>query len=268
MKLSLTIAATADEHYPAVIRGDPVQGIGQAAAWGYGAVELHLADPARLDWGRVARACAEHRVALTSLGTGLAYAQERLSFTDPSPRVRREAAARICAHLEAAAPFGAPVIIGSLRGSIPSPGAEQRFAGYLTDCLKRCLDQAEKEGVDLVIEAINRYETNLINTAAAGKALIEELGSARLKLHLDTFHMNIEEADPAGAIRGAAGCLSHMHFADSNRRHPGSGHLDFGAITGALKEIAYRGAIGFEYLPWPDPRAAALKGRTHIEALL
>lgn len=268
MKISLTIADTADERYPAVIKGDLLQGVRRAAAWGYEAVELHLADPAALDWGRLAHLCGERGVAVTALGTGLAYGQEGLSFTDPSPGVRREAVARICAHLEAAAPFGAPVIIGSIRGSIPSPEKQPLFAGYLADCLKRTLEKAEKESVDLVIEALNRYESNLVNTAAAGLALIEELGSQRLKLHLDTFHMNIEESSLAGAIRGAAGHLGHIHFADSNRRHPGSGHLDFGEIIGALKEIAYRGAVGFEYLPWPDPKEAALQGKAHIEALL
>lgn len=267
MKLSITAAATKDQHFPAILKGDLPGSISRAAEWGYQAIELHLADPAALDWAEVAAAAEKNGVAISSLGTGLAYVQEQLCFTDSRLHRRQEAVARICAHLEAARPFQAPVIIGSVRGSVPRNGDVTAYTGYLRECLKQCLEKAERENVDLVIEAINRYETNLINSAAEGAALIEQLGSKRLKLHLDTFHMNIEEPNLRQSIEQAAGCLGHMHFADSNRRHPGSGHLDFAEIVGALHKIDYRGAIAFEYLPWPDAAAAALKGKAHIEAV-
>lgn len=268
MKLSLTVAATEDQNYPALLKGDLAGNIRRAARWGFEAVELHLADPSLYDWPEMAAIAGDCGVEITSFGTGLACRQDRLSFTDPGAQRREAAVARVALFLDAARVFKAPVIIGSIRGSVPRPEEAEKYGGYLVDSLQRCLELAEKAGVDLVIEAINRYETNLLNSAAEAMALLAKIGSPRLKLHLDTFHMNIEEADLGAAIRDAAGCLGHIHLADSNRRYPGSGHLDFAAIVKALKAIGYRGAAALEYLPWPAAEEAALRGKAHLEPLL
>ncbi len=92
---------------------------------------------------------------------------------------------------------------------------------------------------------------------ADGAALIAGLGTPNVKLLADLFHMNIEEADLAGAIRAAGAHVGHVHLADSNRRPAGCGHTDFAPVAAALREAGYGGYVSAECLPYPDSTAAA-----------
>ena len=105
---------------------------------------------------------------------------------------------------------------------------------------------AEGAGVELVLEIVNRFETNLLNTAAQGLAFIKETGSDSVRLHLDTFHMNIEEVDPAMAIRLAGDKVGYFHVGESNRGYLGAGVVNFDRIFDALVEIGYARDIVFE----------------------
>lgn len=107
-------------------------------------------------------------------------------------------------------------------------------------------DLAEAAGVDLAIEIVNRFETNLLNTATQGLAFIAESGADHVRLHLDTFHMNIEEANPAAAIRLAGDRLGYFHVGESNRGHLGCGVIDFAPIFDALLDIGYGRDVAFE----------------------
>ncbi|HIP99164.1 TPA: sugar phosphate isomerase/epimerase, partial [Candidatus Bipolaricaulota bacterium] len=103
-------------------------------------------------------------------------------------------------------------------------------------------------------EALNRYESHLVNTAAQALAVVEEVGSPALGVLLDTYHMNIEEADLPGAIHLVGGRLQLVHVADSNRRAPGRGHIPFRELLAALEGIGYRGPLIVECTaPGPDP---------------
>jgi len=105
---------------------------------------------------------------------------------------------------------------------------------------------AKSCGVDLVLEVVNRFETNLLNTTAQGLKFIQDTGSDHVLLHLDTFHMNIEEANPAAAIRLAGGKLGYFHIGESNRGFLGDGVIDFDLMFDALLDIDYRRDIVFE----------------------
>jgi D-psicose/D-tagatose/L-ribulose 3-epimerase len=101
-------------------------------------------------------------------------------------------------------------------------------------------------GVDLVLEIVNRFETNLLNTTAQGLKFIADTGSDHVRLHLDTFHMNIEEANPAAAIRLAGDKLGYFHIGESNRGFLGDGVINFDLIFDALLDIDYKRDIVFE----------------------
>ena len=107
-------------------------------------------------------------------------------------------------------------------------------------------DEAKQAGVDLVLEVVNRFETNLLNTTAQGLKFITETGSSHVRLHLDTFHMNIEEANPAAAIRLAGDKLGYFHIGESNRGYLGEGVINFDLIFDALLDINYGRDIVFE----------------------
>lgn len=110
----------------------------------------------------------------------------------------------------------------------------------------RSAEIARACGVDLVLEVVNRFESNLLNTTAQGLKFLHETGSDHVRLHLDTFHMNIEEANPAAAIRLAGDKLGYFHIGESNRGYLGDGVIDFDLIFDALLDIDYRRDIVFE----------------------
>ena len=111
----------------------------------------------------------------------------------------------------------------------------------------------------MLIEPINRYETNFINNAQQALELIDEINRPAVKLLVDTFHMNIEEVDLCETITKMNGALGYVHFADNNRLAPGKGHIDFPAIFKALINSNYHGFISAEILPMPDDLSAIKK---------
>ena len=118
-------------------------------------------------------------------------------------------------------------------------------AGVLSRLTSRALD----EGVTVGIEVVNRYETNIVNTGHAALAFLDEIaqyaGAAPL-LHLDTYHMNIEEPDMASAVLEAEDRLGYVHIGESHRGYLGSGTVDFDTFFKALVRVDYDGPIVFE----------------------
>jgi D-psicose/D-tagatose/L-ribulose 3-epimerase len=112
--------------------------------------------------------------------------------------------------------------------------------------LKALGKYAEKKGMRIAIEPLNRFETDFLNTVDATLALIHDVGSPAIGLHFDTFHMNIEEKDQAKAIRRAGKHLIHFHACGCDRGTPGSDHIDWAGISAALKRIKYDGDITIE----------------------
>jgi sugar phosphate isomerase/epimerase len=139
---------------------------------------------------------------------------------------------------------------------------------WLVTALQECCAAAQPHGVRLALEPINRYETTLVNTAWAGLELIEHVGAGNFGLLLDTFHMNIEEPDIEASIRLCGRHIFHFHVADSNRWHPGAGHLDFKSILDALQQTGYEGWISGEFLPLPDTETAAGKSMEVLRKLI
>jgi D-psicose/D-tagatose/L-ribulose 3-epimerase len=113
---------------------------------------------------------------------------------------------------------------------------------------------AREAGVTIAVEALNRYENNLVNTLADIASLVERVDHPSLGIHLDLFHANIEESDLCGAIRRAGSKLVHCHAVDNTRGAPGSGHLAWPEILGALHDAGYDGAFVIESF---DPGNAA-----------
>ncbi|MBZ5763252.1 sugar phosphate isomerase/epimerase [Rhizobium sp. VS19-DR104.2] len=112
--------------------------------------------------------------------------------------------------------------------------------------IAKTADVAKEAGVDLVLELVNRFETNLLNTTAQGLRFIEETRSDHVRLHLDTFHMNMEESNPAAAIRLAGDKIGYFHIGESNRGYLGDGTINFDLIFDALLDIDYQRDIVFE----------------------
>ena len=267
MRLSIVLSTHAAQFQAVAFKGDFESNVSKIAALGYDGVELAIRDPALVDADAVLKVVSAHGLAVPAIGTGQAWGEEGLSFTDPDAAIRASAVERVKSHAPLAARFGAVIIIGLLRG-IVRPGVDPGQAMvWLVDALRQCCAAARPCGVRLALEPICRYETTLINTVAQGLELIGHVGADNLGLLLDTFHMNIEEPSIEDSIRACGDRIFHFHVSDSNRWYPGAGHLDFPSMLDALFSTGYQGFVSGEFMPLPDADTSARQGIAFLRAL-
>ena len=257
MKLSIVLSTEQASFSALAYKGRLEANVAKMAALGYDGVELAIRDPACLDNEELTGMLRKQKLAVPAIGTGQAYVEDGLSFTDADETIRAKAVARIKAQVELGAQWGSKVIIGLIRGKNCNEVDSEQTLDWLVEALRQCASFAQRHSVKLALEPINRYETDLINTVSEGLKLLENVGGDNLGLLLDTFHMNIEEASIEDSIRLAGDRIFHFHVADSNRWYPGAGHIDFGRVVEALREIGYAGYLSAEILPMPDPDTCA-----------
>lgn len=142
------------------------------------------------------------------------------------------------------------VVPGTVGKIVPDGRPEEEW-NWAVEAMKECYDFAEKSGILLGIEPINRFETYFINRGDQALALAEAVGP-NCGVCLDIFHMNLEENDYYDAIRRAKGRLVGFHVADNNRMAPGMGRFDWPKIIETLKEVGYDGALSVEFCPTLD----------------
>ncbi len=242
---------------PFVFWDDLANACKKASSLGFDAVEIFPPGADALDAERVRKVLADHNLMLAAVGTGAGWVKHRLHLCLPDPGARARARDFICSIIDLAGALDAPAIIGSMQGRSDDGGDHSTALGYLADGLNDLGNHARRYGVPLLLEPLNRYETNMLNTLDAGVRLLGSLSTRNVALLADLFHMNIEEVNLADALRGARGHLGHVHFVDSNRRPAGLGHLEYPPIVAALREIGYNGFASAEALPYPDPDTAA-----------
>ncbi len=267
MKLSVVLSTHAAAFQAVAFKGDFEANVAKIASWGYDGVELAVRDPKLVTAGQLERVVAENGLVVPAIGTGQAWGEEGLSFTSSDPAVRAAAIERISSHVPLAAHLDAIVILGLIRGITPEGQTHEQSMEYLVEAIQQCAAAAEGTDVRFALEPMNRYETDLIHTAADGLELIKRVGADNFGLLLDTFHMNIEDADIGESIRACGDRIFHFHVADSNRWYPGAGHLDFGAILGDLEDTGYQGFVSGEFMPKPDADTAAEHGIAHLRNL-
>jgi sugar phosphate isomerase/epimerase len=256
-KLSIVLSTHQAKFSAVAFKGDFEANIAKIASWGYTGVELAIRDPALVDKDKLLSVLNNYGLKVPAIGTGQAWGEEGLSFTSSDAVIRRAAVDRIKDHIPLANDLNAFVIIGLIRGVTPPNQSHSLSMQYMIESLQECAEFAKLMGVRLALEPLNRYETDLIQTASEGMDLLTQVGSANLGLLLDTFHMNIEEPSIEESIRTCGEHIFHFHVADSNRKHPGAGHINFESIMNALDYAGYQGWVSGEFMPYPDPEIAA-----------
>lgn len=242
---------------PFVLWDDLPAALRLASELGFDAVELFPPEPDALDPAAVRQTLDQHHLAVSAIGSGAGWVRHKLSLTHPDPGHRETAQTFVRSMIDFAAEFTAPVIIGSMQGRWGDGVSRDQALAYLAAGLGRLGEYAGSKGTVLLYEPLNRYETNLINTIEEGVRFLKTLPTTNVKLLADLFHMNIEEADLAGAIRAGGAHIGHIHFADSNRRPAGLGHLPLGPVVAAVRDIGFAGYFAAEAFPYPNPRDAA-----------
>lgn len=271
MRIALAIAPHDAQPSAFVVFRDRLNvSIPKAARMGYDGVELALSCAEDVDAGEVARLLADNQMGISAVSTGRVFAEQRAWLTSEDAAVRARAVEILIGLVDLAAELGAArVNIGRVRGGIPDGetlvSAEARFAAGV----REVADHAHPVGVNVVVEPVNRYELNYVNSVDPdGIALVRRIGHPNVKLMPDVFHMNIEDASIAGSLVAAGPMVGYCHLADSNRWAPGQAHTDFSAILGALETIGYDDWVAVEILPYPSADEAAEQAISYLRTLV
>ena len=192
----------------------------------------------------------------------------RRDFASEAPSVRRSAAAELHRAIQLASEVEAAVVIvvPSDRPDRPPGCSRQEMLFAAAATITGVLDQYPGLTTDVVIEPLNRYETHLVRTLDDAAALCQLIGSPRIGLMADVFHMHLEEDSLTDPLLRHGAQLRHVHLADNQRREPGSGCLDLETVISVLLQAGYQGAFGNEFLPTTDD--ALKRGQEHLSRLI
>jgi len=263
-RIAITAVARAAKEAPLVLRGDLSECIFRAHSLGYDAVEIHVIDAKTFQMDEVQAALAETGLKISAIVTGRIFTERGLCITSTDLNNRNAAMAEMHDYIDIAAKLHATdgVVLGWVKGNRRPEDPD--FDSLLAEQLRILGEYAQKVGQTILIEVINRYETNLFNTALELREFLEKWKLPACLIHLDSFHMNIEEADVACAIEAAGDFLGYIHVADSNRLAPGRGHFDFAPMFAALERVGYRGTISLECIPYPDSPTTGAEGYAYL----
>ena len=215
-----------------------------AAAAGYDFLELPVRAPETVDADAIARILGAAGLACTA--SFIHTPATDIAGDDADAAARGEAL--MGKALAKARDLGATRLVGGWHSALAKHDRPRSAEGRrrAVDILARVAAKAKALGLVMCCEALNRYESNFVNTAGQALELIDAIGADNLHVHLDTFHMNIEEADPASAIRRAGSRLGYLHLAENHRGYLGTGSIDFRSLFRALAETGYAGPIALE----------------------
>ncbi|MFR9800834.1 sugar phosphate isomerase/epimerase family protein [Pseudonocardia sp. RS010] len=216
----------------------------RTAEAGFDLLELSLHDSVNLDVPR-ARAALEEAGLQVACSRGLAF-DAGVSSDDPA--VVDRGAKLLADSLQVTRDLGGTHFTGAPYSALGRYSAPLTAAGRanVVRVLRELAAETAGAGMTLGLEVCNRYETNVVNTARDALRLADDIGADNVLVHLDTYHMNIEEADFVRPVLEVGDRLGYVHIGENHRGHLGSGHLDFTSFFHALADIGYTGPVTFE----------------------
>lgn len=211
---------------------------------GFDLIEIPLMDVAGFDRDLAARLLQDHGVAATA-SLGLSDATD-LTSDDSAIVAAGESMLTEC--LEIVSAMGGAHLCGVLYSAMKKYMAPATPAGRASSAaaIGRLGARAADLGIALSLEVVNRYETNVMNTGRDALKFLDEVGHENVSVHLDTYHMNIEEADMMSPVLDVGDRLGYVHIGESHRGYLGSGTVDFGPFFRGLARTGYDGPVVFE----------------------
>lgn len=231
---------------------------------GYDGIEIGIKDPRAINIGDIEDVISRFNLSVPALATGRAFTEDKVSISHRDESVRRDAIERLKAHIDLASKTSSMVIVGLIRGNVSS----SEEINYVKDALRYICDYGDLKGVKIILEPINRYEINWLNTLEDTYNFIKDLDLDNLGLLIDTFHMNIEEPSISASIFRCRDLVWHVHIADSNRLAPGMGHIDFKDILRSLSAIGYSGFISAELINKPSIEDSIIQTMKYLKGIL
>lgn len=215
--------------------------------WGFDTVELPIEDPAHIDPAHVKRELDKAGLVCGSICACMGPNRD-LRGTPRQQKIGMKYLTDILRQMEV---LECPSLIGPVYSetgradAVPRPEYRRQWKTVVGN-LKTLSRFAQDRGLQICLEPLNRFETDFINTCDQALQMVHDVDNPALKIQLDTFHMNIEEKDQAGAIRKAGKHLAHLHACGCDRGTPGNDHIDWRGIAKALKDIGYQGDVVIE----------------------
>jgi D-psicose/D-tagatose/L-ribulose 3-epimerase len=260
------------------------EAVRHTAQAGYDLLELSLHDAERLD-APAARSELERAGLGIVCSRGLAFDAD-ISSTEPA--VVERGARLLAESIRLTHALGGTLLTGALYSALGKYGAPLGAAGRrnAVAALREVAAEAAGIGVTLGLEVCNRYETHVVNTTRDALRLADDVGADNVLIHLDTYHMNIEEDDLVTPLREVGERLGYVHVGENQRGYLGSGHIDFDGFFDGLAAVGYTGAITFESFSsavvsatlsndlaiwrnlWSDGHDLAVHARDHIAGQL
>lgn len=253
---------------PFVYHQELENGFAAASEHGFDAVELFFEESDSYSIEEITALQQTHGLGIAAVGTGAGMVKHGLSLTDADP-VKRDAALQFyLSMMEFGGRLGAPTILGSMQGKAEGSVNRDQALAWLADALKVIREAVGKQGVSVMYEPLNRYETNLLNRVGDAADWIRANDLSNVMILADMFHMNIEENNVAAGMLEGGDLIGHVHFADSNRKAMGFGHTDPAPVIDALRQIGYTGYLSAEVFPLPDADQAASRTMQTLQAHL
>ena len=219
--------------------------IEKAANLGFDGIEIFIDEPRNINTQVIRNVARDRGLGITCCSI---VGPDRHLISD-DPKIRRNAKDYLKAAIEIAHEVDSHIFCGPLYAGVGvlagRPRTQQEW-DRAVEGLAEVAKDAEAANVSLCLEPLNRFETYFLNIAEDAVRLTKEIGSPNVRVMVDTFHMNIEEKDPAAAVRKVGGLLGHVHCSENDRGTPGTGHVDWAGVFAALREVNYDGWLVIE----------------------
>jgi sugar phosphate isomerase/epimerase len=268
LKIAVSTADGAPDTAPLLLLGDICENLKKAHMLGYSAIEVHTRENSSLDFEKILTTCKELDMNISAIVTGRLHNEKKVTLIDddiPKVKIAMEGLKK---YIEIAHTLQTNIIIGWIRGNFPNKSVAEVYEKRLAENIRELAVYGMSKNVKIFIEGLNRYEVNYLNTGKDIVNFIEKYKLTNTYVHLDTFHMNIEEENINDTIKYCSDKLGYIHFADSNRKYPGAGHLDFSSIIETLQAINYNGYVSVECLPEPTGEEAARLAIEKIRSII
>ena len=214
---------------------------------GFDILEIAVEDPDKIDVQKVNKIIKEKGLDVVVCG---AFGPSR-DMASKDPAIINNAKEYIMWLVDAAKVLGAQVVAGPMYSYVgkdhyDDPSERRKEWQRSVQGIREMAVYAEAKGIKLALEALNRFETDMINIVAQGLDFIDDVGKENVGLHLDTFHMHLEEKSSGDAIRLAGDKIFHFHACENDRGVPGTGQVHWNEVANALKDVGYPGPIVIE----------------------
>ena len=235
---------------------------------GYTGLEFITTSPKDVDVASIEKLMEKNDFIPVGVNTGRMTGELGLTLTSLDEEVRKACEMKMMDAIDFASIWGIPVNVGIIRGKSVDGGGKERTKECLIQSLTRLSHYAERKGASIVIETVAPPLMDNLNTLSEANEIIQEVGSSSLALMYDFYQMDLLEEDFFGAMEKYFPLCRHLHFADSERKVPGKGKIDFEKVIEKLSVLGYAGPASIEIAPLPSEREAAREAAEYLLPLI